>query len=149
MTSFTPEGRPGSMLEVIAGVEEIIATLRAWRVKNWGKTATSDLLLSPRDEQLLAHVFDLAQDPDQEHEDIIVTQGMLHRRFSNQATVRIGLRRLVQIGYLAPGWHAEPHGRERAYTPTAVAWDWATKNQERIASMLATPAQARGDEIPF
>ncbi len=149
MTSFAPERRPSSMLEVIAGVEEIIATVRAWRAKNWGKPPTSDLVVSPRDEQLLAQVFDLAQDPDLEHDDIVVTQSMLHRRFANQATVRIGLRRLVQIGYLAPGWHMEEHGRERAYTPTAVAWDWATKNQDRIAGMLATPERTKGSDLPF
>lgn len=147
MTSFTPERRPSSMLEVIAGVEEIIATVRAWRVKNWGKIAPAAQPVSPSDEQLLAQVFDLAQDPDHEHEDIVVTQSMLHGRFSNQATVRIGLRRLVQIGYLAPGWHAEQHGRERAYTPTAVAWDWATKNQERIASILASSVPAASNDI--
>ncbi|HEU4728564.1 MAG TPA: serine/threonine-protein kinase [Kofleriaceae bacterium] len=150
MTAERPADRPSGMLEVIAGVEEIIAVLRASRARQWGKAAGAAAMmasmaaplaaplasLTARDELLLAHVFELAS-PVHDHDDLRITQGMRSCRLANQAVVRIGLRRLIQLGYLAPAWLGGESGRERAYAPTQQAWDWATSNHDRIAGLLA------------
>lgn len=146
MTEFDPGRRPQDMDDVIAGVESVMKAVYEQRARSWGKPQPA--ALSTNEEALLASVFDDAWDPDDEKGEIMVGVDKLSRKWPTKATLRIGLRRLVQLGYLKEGWYSGQHEQVRSYSPTPLAWEWATKNEGRIAEILKPPPAA-DDDIPF
>jgi serine/threonine protein kinase len=153
MTAFAPDQRPNDMAEVIDAVADIVKILRSQRAKNWGKTS-APLALSASEESILAAVFDLAWEPE-DGDEIVVAWNSLNSQFATTATLRIGLRRLVQLGFLKSGLRSsvEHDERVRSYSPTSLAWDWATKNESRISLILKPPSRpvpvGPDDDIPF
>jgi serine/threonine protein kinase len=148
MTAHDPDKRPKDMCEVIAGIANVMKALRAQRSRNWGKPPAP--ALSANEESVLAAVFDLAWDPDQDDGEIAVSFHKLNNRSTTTATIRIALRRLVQLGYLTAGWYSGEQEPIRSYSPTQLAWDWANKNEKRIETILRPPpSPAANDDIPF
>jgi DNA-binding PadR family transcriptional regulator len=95
---------------------------------------------------VLATVFDLAWEPDEEGGEIRVGWHDLSRELSaNKANLRIWLRRLVELGYLRTGWLAGREERMRIFTPTERAWAWATQNEPRVSAILR-PSDQPSDE---
>jgi serine/threonine protein kinase len=139
MTDFDPDRRPQDMNDIIAGVSSIMNSLRLTRSRKWGKSTAPKL--SPGEEALLASVFDLAWEPETDNGEIMVGLERLGREWSTKATLRIGLRRLVQLGYLKPGSYQGQDEQMRSYSPTPLAWDWAMKNEARINAILGTAAK--------
>jgi len=137
MTDFEPARRPAGMAAVIAGVEAVLAELRRERALAWGRPAASVTALAPAEEVVLATVFNLAWEPDEEGGEIRVAWHDLSRELSaNKANLRIWLRRLVELGYLRTGWLAGREERMRIFTPTERAWEWATQNEPRVSAIL-------------
>jgi len=107
----------------------------------------------------LAHVFEQAWDPDDDHGEIAATFENLKRVSSSRANVRISLHRLVEYGYLRPGWYQGRDESMRTYIPTEKAWNWAARNQERVDMIVRAPepespaapevAGAVDSDIPF
>jgi serine/threonine protein kinase len=158
MTEFEPARRPAGMADVIAGVEAVLAALRRERAQAWGQPVTPSTALAPAEEIVLATVFDLAREPDEEGGEIRVGWHDLSRELSsNRANLRIWLRRLVDLGYLRTGWHAAGKERMRIFTPTELAWEWAKQNEPRVSAILMPPPPpedpaddaALDDDIPY
>jgi serine/threonine protein kinase len=149
MTEFEPDRRPPDMAAVIAGVVSVLKSLRVHRARNWNQQKAPTL--SSSEETLLAHVFDHADDPSGNNGDIVVSADELSRHWSTRATLRITLRRLVQLGYLKEERVEGEYTSSRSYSPTQHAWDWATRNESRIAAILKPPSVSPNadDDIPF
>jgi hypothetical protein len=145
------------MADVIAGVEGVLAALRRERAKAWGQPVAPSTALAPAEEVVLATVFDLAREPDEEGGEIRVGWHDLSRELSsNKANLRIWLRRLVDLGYLRTGWHAGGEERMRIFTPTELAWEWAKQNEPRVSAILMPPSAPGGpaedavdDDLPY
>ncbi len=157
MTEFEPARRPAGMTDVIAGVDAVLAALRRERAKTWGQPAAPSTTLAPAEEIVLATVFNLAREPDEEGGEIRVGWHDLSHEFSsNKANLRIWLRRLVDLGHLRTGWYAGEQERMRIFTPTELAWEWAKQNEPRVSAILmpspphGAPAEDPADEdIPY
>lgn len=153
MTEFEPHERPRDMLEVISGVRAVLDAQRAERYRSWGQPAQS--AMTGNDERLLAAVFEHAWDPDDDSDEIAITVNNLTSRFASKASLRIGLRRLVDLGYLAEGWYQGRDERVRTYAPTELAWTWAKRHEARVVAILEPaqlerpPEPAPDDDIPF
>lgn len=154
MTEIEPDERPGDMLEVIAGVRAVQAAQRAERYGRWGQP--SDSTFTGVDEVILTAVFEHAWDSDDETNEIAITISNLIRQFPRRAGLRIGIKRLIDLGYLREGWY---HGRDeriRTYSPTELAWSWAKRNEGRMTAILErseppnhSAELAVDDGIPF
>jgi hypothetical protein len=148
MTEFEPARRPKNMAAVIEGIASILSTMRARRAKVWGKPKGPTL--SSTDEALLAAIFQHANDPVGVDDDIVVTLDELSRHWATKATLRISVRRLVQLDYLKEGRVSGEYAPLVSVTPTPKAWEWATNNEERIVRILKPPAPTKADDdIPF
>jgi hypothetical protein len=159
MTTFDRGARPQSMVEVIAGVRGVLEAIRAERARAWGKRSALTAL-SENDEVLLATVFELGWDAERADDSIAISSSKLEPRFESKGALRVQLRRLTHLGYLQQDQQHEWNS-DRAtcvYIPTALAWDWAMKNEERISEMRDSPrkpshsARAKpveDDDIPF
>ena len=150
MTDYQPDERPRDMHAVIEGVRSVLDAIRAQRYREWGQEVRSALTLN--EERLLAAIFEFAWEPDEDNEEIAITTNNLTKHASSKASLRVGLRRLVELGYLADGWYRGRDEQMHTYSPTEPAWAWAKRNQERLAELLKPPAESLppgDDDIPF
>jgi serine/threonine protein kinase len=159
MTMFDRGERPKSMLDVIAGVRGVIDVLRVERARAWGQVGTTTSL-SANDEVLLATIFELGWDPDKADDSIAISWANLEPRFDSKGALRVQLRRLTQLGYLQQDQHHEWNSEQATcvYLPTPLAWEWAIRNESRIAELRNSPghrsytppaAAPVDDDIPF
>jgi serine/threonine protein kinase len=102
MTAFEPDERPGNMLEVVAGIRAVLGAQRAERHAAWGQRAPAGL--TAHEEALLAVVFEEAAEPDDDGRDIEISFAALKRRFARVGPLRVSLKHLVELGFLAQGW---------------------------------------------
>jgi serine/threonine protein kinase len=154
MTAFEPDERPRDMLDVIVAVRAVVAAYRTERQRSWGQPAQS--ALTANDENLLAAIFEHAWDPDHDSNEIAITFNNLKEHFASKARMRIGLRRLLNLGYLTEGWYQDQHERFRTYSPAEPAWAWAKRNEGRVTVILDPPPPPRRapeppneDDLPF
>ncbi|HET9623224.1 MAG TPA: protein kinase [Kofleriaceae bacterium] len=134
MTAFEPDERPGTMLEIVAGIRAVLAAQRAERHAAWGERAPG--ALSALEEALLAAVFEEASEPGDDGEDIAIGVEPLKRHARSQAALRVSLKHLVELGFLV---EHRPRGQPRTYSPTARAWAWAQAHAEQLAAPDSAP----------
>ena len=156
MTALVPAQRLQSMPEVIVGIQEVVKRQSEIRKAQWGRHFASKL--RAHEERVVSWIVNHGS---QNGRDVTANDGTFADMQLSPGLIRIGLRQLVERGYLQhKSVQDEDFGTINVWTLEPAAWDWATQNHElldKLNKLDSEPPARSGrratpkndDDIPF